>query len=177
MNIDINLIPEELRIKPMIDSRTFAAIVVVLLLAFGSFYFYSVKSDSQAEIANLQSRIKAAQQQTASLSGNAEANQLINSISQLKVSKQGYDAFNKGRLAVGNSLEGVYALVPMGVDIVSIVQKGNTLVIAGTAQSYTYAATFGRALDNDPRFTLAGLPSFKQGSFSLTISVATGGVR
>src|SRR5512136_1568517 len=111
MNIDINLIPQELRIKPFIDGKTFAAIVVVLLLAFGSFYFYSVKSDGQAAITNLQSQIKTAQQETASLSGSAEAAQLINSINQLKASKQGYDAFNGGRMMVGSSLDGVYSLV------------------------------------------------------------------
>ena len=177
MNIDINLLPQELRIKPLVDGKTFAAIVIVLLLAFGSFYFYHAKGDSQAQITNLQSQIKAAQQQTSALSSNAEATQLINSINQLKASKQGYDAFNGARTMVGNALEGVYLLVPMGVDITTITQKGNMLTIAGSAQSYTYAADFGRALDNDPRFTLVGLPSFKDGTFSLTISVAAGGAR
>ena len=177
MNIDINLIPEELRIKPLVDGKTFAAIVVVLLLAFGSFYFFNAKSDSQAEVTNLQSQIKAAQQQTTALSGNAEATQLINSINQLKTSKQGYDAFNGARIMVGNSLAGVYSLVPYGVDIGSITQKGNILTIKGTAQSYTYVADFGRALDNDIRFALRGLPSFSGASFSLDISVATGGGR
>jgi Tfp pilus assembly protein PilN len=177
MNIDINLIPEELRIKPMIDSKTLVAIGVVLLLLFGSVYFFIAKSDSQAQITNLQSQIKTTQQQTAALSSNPEAVQLISSINQLKASNQGYDAFTGARVMMGDALDRVYSLVPTGVNIVSITQKGNTLVIAGSASSYTDAANYGRALDRDPRFTLMGLPSFKGGSFSLTITVAKGGGR
>jgi Tfp pilus assembly protein PilN len=177
MNIDINILPAALRPKPLIDTRTFALVVVILLLGFGCFYFANAKSNSQAEIASLGSQIKTAQQQTATLSGNPEAVNLISSINQLKAAKQGYDAFTGARVLVGDSLDGVYSLVPMGVSITTITQKGNTLTIAGSAQSYTYAADFGRALDNDPRFTLMGLPTFKDGSFTLSISVATGGAR
>ena len=177
MNIDINLIPKELRIKPLVDGKTFAAIVVILLLGFGCFYFFNARSDSQAEIASLGSQIKTTQQQTATLSSNPEALNLISSISQLKAAKQGYEAFAASRVMWGNALAGVYSLVPMGVDITTITQKGNALEIKGTASSYTDVSDYGRALDNDPRFTLAGLPSFVKGSFSLTISVATGGGR
>ena len=175
MNIDINILPAELRPKALIDTKTFALIVVILLLGFGCFYFFNAKSDSQSQVSNLQSQIKTTQQQTAALSTNAEAVQLIKSINELKVSKQAYDAFTGARVLMGDALAGVYLLVPMGVDIATITQKGNILTIAGSAQSYTYAADFGRVLDNDPRFTLMGLPSFKDGSFSLTISVAPGG--
>jgi len=177
MNIDINLIPKELRIKPLVDGKTFAAIVVILLLGFGCFYFFNARSDSQAEIANLGSQIKTTQQQTATLSSNPEALNLISSINQLKAAKQGYEAFAASRVMWGNALAGVYSLVPMGVDITTITQKGNALEIKGTASSYTDVSDYGRALDNDPRFTLAGLPSFAKESFSLTISVATGGGR
>ncbi len=54
---------------------------------------------------------------------------------------------------------------------------GNALVIKGTASSYTEVSKYGRALDDDPRFALLGLPSFSGVSFQLTISVATGGAR
>ena len=177
MNIDINLIPKELRIKPLVDGKTFAAIVVILLLGFGCFYFFNARSDSQAEIASLGSQIKTTQQQTAALSSNPEALNLISSISQLKAAKQGYEAFAAARVMWGNALAGVYFLVPVGVDITTITQKGNALEIKGTASSYTDVSDYGRALDNDPRFTLAGLPSFGKGLFSLTISVAPGGGR
>jgi Tfp pilus assembly protein PilN len=177
MNIDINILPAEMRPKALIDTKTFALIAVILLLGFGCFYFFHARSNSQAETANLSSQIKTIQQQTAALSSNAEALQLINSINQLKGSKQAYDAFTVARVLVGDSLDGIYSLVPMGVDIGKITQTGKILAIAGSAPSYTDAADYGRALDNDPRFTLMGLPSFKDGSFSLTISVAPGGGR
>jgi len=177
MNIDINILPAELRPKPLIDTRTFALIVVILLLGFGCFYFFNARSDSQAEIASLGSQIETTQQKTAALSSNPEAVQLVRSISQLKAAKQGYEAFVASRVLWGNALAGVYSLVPTGVDITTITQKGNTLVIAGTASSYTDVSDYGSKLENDPRFSLAGLPSFGKGLFSLTINVATGGGR
>ena len=177
MNIDINILPAELRPKALIDTRTFALVVVILLLGFGCFYFFNAKSDSQAEIANLGSQIKTIQQQTATLSSNPEAVNLISSISQLKAAKQGYEAFVASRVLWGNALAGVYSLVPTGVSITTITQTGNALVIAGGASRYTDVSTYGSKLDSDPRFTLMGLPSFGKGLFSLTISVATGGGR
>ncbi len=175
MNIDINILPAELRPKALIDTRTFALIAVILLLGVGCFYFAHAKSGSQAQIANMESQIKTMQQQTATLSGNPQAVQLLNSINQLKATKQSYDAFVASRVAWGNALDGVYYLVPVGLNITSITQRSNTLVITGTASSYTDVSDYGRALNNDPRFSLVGLPSFSNGSFSLTISVAPGG--
>ncbi len=175
MNIDINILPKELRAKPLLDTQTFALIIVIVLLAFGSFYFYHAKSSSQSDIANMQSEIKTAQQQTVTLSNNPDALNLINSINQLKAAKQSYDAFMASRMLLGSALVGVYTLVPVGADIGSITQSGNTLVIKGTASSFTDVSDYARALNNDPRFSLLGLPSFSNGSFSLTISVASGG--
>jgi Tfp pilus assembly protein PilN len=177
MNIDINILPAELRPKALIDTKTFALVVVILLLGFGCFYFYHAKSNSQAEIANLQSQLTTTQQQTAALSSNAEAVQLISSISQLKAAKQGYEALVASRVMWGNALAGVYSLVPVGVNISTITQTGNALVIAGGASSYTDVSGYVSALDKDPRFTLMGLPSFSDGTFSLTVSVAPGGGR
>ena len=177
MNIDINILPAELRPKALIDTKTFALIVVILLLGVGCFYFAHAKSSSQADIASLQTQTKTMQQQTVALSSNPEAAKLISSINQLKATKQSYDAFVTSRVLVGNALDGVYSLVPVFVSVNSITQRGNTLVIAGSAPSYTDASDYGRALDNDPRFSLVGLPSFSDGTFSLTISVAPGGGR
>ena len=175
MNIDINILPAELRPKALIDTKTFALIVVILLLGVGCFYFAHAKSSSQADIANMQSQIKTAQQQTVALSSNPEAAKLISSINQLKAEKQSYDAFVTSRVLVGNALSRVYYLVPAFVSVNSITQRGNTVVIAGSAPSYTDASDYGRALNNDPRFTLVGLPSFSDGTFQLTVSVAPGG--
>jgi Tfp pilus assembly protein PilN len=175
MNIGINILPKELRAKPLLDTQTFALIVIIVLLAFGSFYFYHAKSSTQSDIANMQSEITTAQQQTKALSTNPEALNLINSINQLKAAQQSYNAFMTSRMLLGSALVGAYNLLPATVDIGKITQSGNNLVITGTADSFTDVSDYARALNNDPRFTLLGLPSFNNGAFSLTVSVASGG--
>lgn len=175
MYIGINILPKELRAKPLLDTPTFALIVVILLLAFGSFYYYYSKSSTQNETADMRSRITSMQQQTLALSTNPEALSLMTSISQLQAAQQSHSAFVASKMLLGYSLVGVYALVPMGVDLASITQGTNTLVIKGAASSYTEVSDYGRALNNDPRFTLLGMPSFSNGSFALTVSVASGG--
>ncbi len=82
---------------------------------------------------------------------------LINSINQLKATKQSYDAFVASRVLVGNALYRVYSLVPVGVSISSIAERGNTLVITGSAPSYTDASDYGRALNNDPEVHPCGV--------------------
>jgi Tfp pilus assembly protein PilN len=175
MNIGINILPKELRAKPLLDTQTFALIIVIVLLAFGSFYFYHAKSSTQSDIANMRTEITTAQQQTKALSTNPEALNLINSINQLKAAQQSYTAFMTSRMLLGSALVGAYNLLPSTVSISTITQKDNNLVIAGTADSFTDVSDYARALNNDPRFTLLGLPSFSNGSFSLTVSVASGG--
>jgi Tfp pilus assembly protein PilN len=177
MNIDINILPAELRPKALIDTKTFALIVVILLLGVGCFYFFHAKSSSQADIANMQSQTKTMLQKTVALSSNQDALKLIDSINQLKATKQSYDAFVASRVLVGKAFSRVYDLVPVGVSVSSISERGDTLVIAGSALSYTDASLYGRALNNnnDPKFTLVGLPSFSGGAFSLTVSVTPGG--
>ncbi len=175
MNIAINILPKELRAKPLLDTQTFALIVIIVLLAFGSFYFYHAKSSDQTSTTNMQSQIATMQQQTRTLQSNPDALKLINSISQLQAAKQSYDAFVASRMLLGNALVGVYALLPTGVDIGTISQSGSNLVIQGKADNFTDVSDYGRALNNDPRFTLLGLPSFSNGSYTLTISVAQGG--
>jgi Tfp pilus assembly protein PilN len=175
MDIGINILPKEMRAKPLLDIPTFALIVIILLLAFGSFYYYHAKSSSQNDIADMRSQITTMQQQTLAASNNPQALSLINSISQLKAAKQGYDAFTASKMQLGYSLVGVYALVPAGVGIDTITQGGNTLVIKGTAPTYTEVSDYGRDLNNDPRFSLVGLPSFAEGKFSLTVIVVQGG--
>jgi len=177
MYIGINILPKELRAKPWLDTPTFALIVIILLLAFGSFYYYHAKTSSQNDTVNNQSRIVTMQQQATALSSNPEALSLINSISQLKAAQQSYNAFSASRMLLGYSLVGVYALTPVGVDIETITQSGSNLVIKGYALSYTEVSDYGRALNNDPRFTLLGLPSFNTGAYSLSVSVVPGGVQ
>lgn len=175
MNIDINLIPKELRPKPFIDTRTFVLIVAVIVLGFGCFYFFNAKGNAQSDTASMEQEILRLNQQATSLSTNKEAVALTKSIGQLKVAKQSYDSFLASRVLWGAALERLYALAPRGVDINSIKQAGNGITIEGKASSYTDVADFARALDNDTGFSLAGLPSLKGDAFSLTINVAPGG--
>ncbi len=174
-SVEINILPQELRAKPLIDGKTFALIALAVLLAFGCVYFIMAESRVQSEIAELEDSIAAMQQQTTALSSNPEAQSLISSISQLKTAQQHHAAFVASKVLWGDAMEAVYSLVPRGVRIESMVQKGNGLEIKGIASSYREVAEFGRALNNDRRFTLASLPAFKDGTFTLTVNVKAGG--
>jgi len=179
MNIDINILPEELRPKPLIDTKTVALIVVILLLGFGCYHFFQAKSDSQAEITKMQGEIKTTQQQITALSSDPEAVQLTNSITQLKAAKQSYDAFVASRVLLGDALDRVYSLASGRVGISSITQSiksDSTLSITGSASSYAVLSDYVSALESDPRFSVTGLPTYSSGgSFSLTVSVVLGG--
>jgi Tfp pilus assembly protein PilN len=176
MNIDINILPEELRPKPLIDTKTVVLIVVILLLGFGCYHFAQAKSNSQAEITKVQGEISTTQQQIVAVSNNSEAKTLINSINQLKAAKQSYDAFVASRVLVGNALDGVYSLAPVWINIDSVTQSGSTLTIKGSASSYADLSGYVSALKSDPKFSVVGLPTYSSNkSFSLTVSVVPGG--
>ena len=175
MSIDINILPKEMRAKPLLDVPTISLIVVIILLLFGSIYYYHTKSSRQNDTANMRSEITTMQQKTQVVSNDPLALGLINSINQIKAANQSYAAFTASRMLLGDALTAVYLSVPVGVDIGSITQGSNTLVITGTASSYTYVSDYGRALDNDFRFTLLGLPLYNNGAFTLTVSVKMGG--
>lgn len=178
MNIDINLLPEEVRPKPLIDTRTFGLIVLILMLAFVCVYAYLMKSDAQSDIATMEASTATMKQEITSVSTNAEAVQLTKSNQDLTAAKQHYETFIAGKILWGDALEGVYGLRPKGVSIDTITQSGNTLTVAGTADSYTEVSSFARALHNDPRFTLSGLPTLLEGQkYTLVISVAAGGAQ
>lgn len=174
-NIDINILPQEFRAKPMVDGRTFALIVLVVLLGFGCFYFVQAKMSAQNEIADLEASIATVQQQTTALTTNKEAQSLTSSISQLKASQQSHVSFVASKVLWGDALQAVYELEPKGVSITAITQKGNSLEIKGTASTYTEVAEFGRALNNDSKFSLVGLPAFSPTGFTLNISAKAGG--
>jgi Tfp pilus assembly protein PilN len=174
-NIDINILPQEFRAKPLVDGKTFALIVLVVLLGFGCFYFVQAKMSAQDEIANLETSVATMNQQATALSTNQEAQGLITSINQLKTSKQDHTSFVASKVLWGDAIEKIYKLVPRGVSISTITQKGNSLEIKGTAPDYTDVADFGRALNNDAKFNLVGLPAFNASGFTLNVSVAAGG--
>lgn len=177
MNIEINILPRELRARPLVDVRTILLVVLIIALGYGCYFFLQSKSDVQAENADIATRTAAIKQEALSLSTNPEALALQSSINQLKAAKQSYDTFMASKVEWGDALAGVYAAVPKGVSITSIAQSGNNLVITATASSYTAVADYGLALDNDADFVLLGIPSFSGGTATLNISVAPGGAQ
>ncbi len=178
MNIDINLLPEEVRPKPLIDTRTFGLIVLVLILAFACVYVFIMKSDTQSDTAAIKENIVTMKQEISRLSTNAEAVQLTKSVQDLTAAKKNYETFVAQKTLWGDALEGVYGLRPVGVDIATITQSGSALTIVGTADSYTEVSSFARALHNDARFTLTGLPTIVDSEiYKLVISVAAGGAK
>jgi Tfp pilus assembly protein PilN len=182
MNIDINLLPKELRAKPLIDTRTLVLIVLVVALLVGCYFAYDAKSSAQSENASIQSRTAAMVQDANSISSNPEAIQLYNSIGQLKAAQQEYSSYRASLVGWGDALTRVYNLVPGSVTIKSIVQTpatGNILVVQGAATEWSGVNDFVGRLNLDAGFTLQGLPTFDAavGSFTLAISVAAGGGR
>ena len=182
MNIDINLLPMELRAKPLIDARTVVLIVLVVALAAGCYFFYDARSSAQAENASIQSRTVAMQNEANDVSSNPQAIQLYNSIRQLQAAQQEYTSYRVSLVGWGDALSRLYRLVPKSVIIKTIAQTpatGNILVVQGSAPDWGGVNEFVGRLNLDPGFTLLSLPTFDavSGSFTLAISVAPGGGR
>jgi len=174
MNIDINLLPEELRPRPPVETRTLLVIVLILALAAGCYLLFQAKSDAQAEIADLEKDIAEVNQQIDTITKDAQG--LTSSISKLETVTKNYESFVDSRVIWGDALYRAHSHVPTLVGISKLTQDGNSLVIEGTAKKYSDATSYGRALDRDTKFTLAGWPTLKEAAtFSLTIEVAPGG--
>lgn len=175
MNIDINLLPEELRPRPPIETRTLLVIVLVLALAGGCYLSYQAKSDAEAGIADLEKNIDAVNQQIDTITRDAQG--LTSSISKLETVTKNYESFVASRVIWGDALERAYSHIPKGVTISALTQNGDTLEVAGTASTYSAVTSYGRALDRDTKFTLAGWPTLSSTTFSLILKVAPGGGR
>lgn len=175
MNIEINLLPDELRPRPAVEMRTLLGIVLIVALAAGCAFLVQAKISTSSEIDDLETRIAAINQEIVSVSSNPEAVALTKSIKDLKEMKQSYDNFVASRISWGDALARVRAHVPTGVDIRTLTRSGNTLKIEGTASNYSAVASYGRALDRDSKLALAGLPSISGTTYSLVVRVAAGG--
>ena len=175
MNIEINLLPEELRPRPPIETRTLLVIVLVLALAGGCYLSYQAKSDADDEIADLEDRVAGINQEIDTITEDAVG--LMSSISNLRTVTKNYESFVASRVIWGDALERAYSHIPKGVTISALTQNGDTLEVAGTASTYSAVTSYGRALDKDAKFTLAGWPTLSSTTFSLTIKVAPGGGR
>jgi len=177
MNIDINLLPEELRPRPPVETRTLLVIVLILALAVGCYFLFQAKGDADARIADLNNDIAQMEKDIAVISSDSQIVALTNSISQLRTATRDYERFANSRIIWGDALERVQSHKPKGVEIGPLSEKGDTLVIQGTAGGWDAVTSYGRALDRDTKFTLAGWPTWKSTAFSLTIEVAPGGGR
>ena len=176
MNIDINILPKEMRAKPLVDARTVLLAVLVIALAYGCYFFYDARSNVQADNADMQTRIEELKAEATSVSTNPEAIQLTKQISDINTAAQSYTAFVAGRVAWGDALYRVFSLLPKGVSIVSIAQAGNNLTITVTASDYSYVADYGRDLHDDPRFVLLAVETLSSPNTSvISISVEPGG--
>ncbi len=176
MNIEINLLPVELRPRPPVETRTLLLIVVIVALVAGCTFLVQAKISTNAEIADLEKHIVAINQEIESVSSNPEAIALTTSINNLEAMKQSYDSFVASRISWGDALERVRAHVPMGVDIRTLTQSsGNTLVVEGTASNYSAVASYGRALDRDSKLDLAVLPKIDDTTYKVVVKVAPGG--
>jgi Tfp pilus assembly protein PilN len=175
MNIEINLLPEELRPRPPVETKTLLFVVIIVVLVAGCALLIMAKSSTNADITTLEQRIAAVEQETISVSTNPEAVALTNSISNLKTAKAAYNSFIASRVSWGDALERVRSHIPTGVDIRKLTQSGNTLVVDGTTSGFSAVSSYGRALDRDAKLTLGGMPSLTGTTYSLVVSVAPGG--
>ena len=175
MNIEINLLPEELRPRPPVETRTLLIVILVLALVAGCALLVQEKGSTNAAIDDIEKRIAAINQEIESVSSDPEAVALIRSIQSLKEVKHAYASFAASRISWGDALERVMAHVPTGVDISDITQSGSTLVMDGTASGYSAVASYGRALDRDSKLELAGIPSLTGAKYSVVVEVAPGG--
>ena len=91
MNMEINLLPNELKPKPLIKTQTLLVIVAVLILGFGCFHFYSDKAGKQAEAADIEAQIDSIEQHIDLLKTNPEAVDLKSQVEAKKAEKKKYD--------------------------------------------------------------------------------------
>jgi len=173
MNIDINLLPEELRPRPPVETRTLFVILLILALAGGCYLLFDAKSDAEAEMADLEKSIDQVEQQIDDIRQEGQA--LKSSVDSLRTLTNSYESFVASRIIWGSALERVQSHKPTGVEITALTQQGNTLLIGGTSSGYSAVTSYGRALDRDTKFTLSGWPTLKSAIFSLTVKVAPGG--
>ena len=173
MNIEINLLPEELRPRPPVENRTLIIAVVIVALVAACAYFYIGKSSAASDRAGMEDEIAVMQQEIAAL--QAEAQPLTDAISSLKTVSQSYNRFVANRIDWGDALGRVQELATEGITLTKLTQDGNNLIVEGKTAGYNFVASYARSLDLDRRFVLTGIPSLKSDQFALILRVAPGG--
>ena len=182
MNIDINLLPEDLRPQPPIRTRTLVMIILIVALAGGCYFLFDAMSTAKADTVNTENHIADLEKTTGeveaelnSTSGNPGATALSSEVASKRTSRDHRNAFASSTIDWGNALESVYAYVPQGVTIDSLAQTGTTLVVKGTASEFDDVTPYSQALDRDAKFHAPVGISYNSPSFSLTLTIASGG--
>ena len=175
MNIEINLLPEELRPRPPVETRSMLLILLVVALIAGCAFLYMAKSNADDERERLTQQISTINQEVQALTNNQEAQALIKSLSALEAVERNYSSFLASRIDWGDALETMYSDVVQGIDLKKLTQEGSTLIIDGTASGYRAVASYGRILDQEGMFTLVGVPSIAGSAFSMVLAVEAGG--
>ncbi len=99
MNIDINLLPEELRPRPPVETRTLFVILLILALAGGCYLLFDAKSDAEAEMADLEESIDKVNQQINDIRQEGQA--LKSSVDRLDTLTRSYESFVASRIIWG----------------------------------------------------------------------------
>jgi len=174
MNIEINLLPEELRPRPPVETKTFIMAIGILALVAGSAFLFMEKSSADSDRVAMEDRIDVIEREKTAILNTY--NQLNKTIGNLKTLSEDYSYFVDRRVDWGVAVEDVDALIPKGIQVVGMTQAGNALIVEGTTSGgYSAVASYGRALNTDKGFTLMGLPSLTATAFSLIIQVEPGG--
>jgi len=184
MNIEINLLPEELRPRPPVETRSLVLIVLAVALVAGAVFLFMAKAGADSDRADMEARIASINQEINTLSTNTEAVALTKSITALKAVKASYQTFLAARIDWGDAIRAANEVVPQGIYSNEFTQAGTTLKIEGTTTGYSAVASYARALDIDRRFILTGVPSLERRTiegggtssvFGIIVEVAPGG--
>ena len=181
MNIDINLLPEDLRPQPPIRARTLVMLVLIVALAGSGYFLFDMMSNAKAEttvseerIADFENTIDQIESELNSTSGNPQATALSAEVASKRTSRDHQSAFASSRIRWGSALESVYNYVPKGVALNSLTQAGNNLIVKGTASEFDDVTPFSQALDRDVKFRAPVGVSYESPDFSLNLTVETG---
>ena len=177
MNIEINLLPEELRPKPPVDSRTLLVGVLLIALVACCVFFYQSKGSADGKIADLEASIASTNQKVQTVSSNKDALAVKQSIGELEAATADFQSFVDSRVLWGQALAKVEDYVPHDVWLSKLTQKSDTatLEIKGGAADYADIDSYFGMFVNDDAFEAPIGPTFTGSNFTLKVDVAAGG--
>ncbi len=186
MSIEINLIPEEFKPKPLMKTQTLAVLVLVLVLGFGCYYLFSSKAGDEAEASDMEKQTTSIRSQITTIQNDLAVTVLQSEIAELQADKSKYDGLNgdyttftDSRIEWGYVTDKIKIRQPWGVNIASISQDGdsNIVTVQGTANNFDRVSVYVTQLEEDPLFSGVTTLSWEasNGQFSLSFVVESGG--